>query len=99
VNAWFAATGWIRAHPADAVAIMAKRAGVSPADYRGYDAGTTIFTQAQNLEAFTPGVTAAHLNFQAGQIADFMVSAGMVPQRPNLSGLLDARFVSAVPQG
>jgi len=99
VNAWFAATRWIRAHPVDAVAIMAKRAGVSPADYRGYDAGTTIFTSAQNLEAFTPGVTAAHLNFQAGQIADFMVSTGMVPQRPNLSGLLDARFVSAVPQG
>jgi NitT/TauT family transport system substrate-binding protein len=99
VNAWFAAIRWIRAHPVDAVAIMAKRAGVSPADYRGYDAGTTIFTSAQNLEAFTPGVTAAHLNFQAGQIADFMVSTGMVPQRPNLSGLLDARFVSAVPQG
>jgi len=99
VNAWFAAIRWVRAHPVDAVAIMAKRAGVSPADYRGYDAGTTIFTSAQNLEAFTSGVTAAHLNFQAGQIADFMVSTGMVPQRPNLSGLLDARFVSAVPQG
>ena len=99
VNAWFVATGWIRAHRTDAISIMAKRAGVSAADYRGYDAGTTIFTKAQNLEAFTPGVTAAHLNFQAGQIADFMVSAGMVPERPNLSGLLDGRFVSAVPQG
>jgi NitT/TauT family transport system substrate-binding protein len=99
VNTWFDALNWIRAHRDDAVAIMARRAGVSAADYRSYDAGTTIFTLQQNLEAFTPGVTAAHLNFQAGQIADFMVSTGMVPERPKLSGLLDSRFVSAVGQG
>jgi NitT/TauT family transport system substrate-binding protein len=99
VNTWFQALHWIRTHRDDATAIMAKRAGVTAADYQGYDAGTTIFTLQQNLEAFTPGITAAHLNYPAGQIADFMVSTGMVPERPNLSGLLDNRFVSAVPQG
>jgi NitT/TauT family transport system substrate-binding protein len=98
VNTWFAALTWIRTHRDEAIDVMAKRAGVTPNDYRGYDAGTTIFTRQQNLEAFTPGITAAHLNFQAGQIADFMVSTGMVLDRPNLSGLLDSRFVSAVPQ-
>jgi NitT/TauT family transport system substrate-binding protein len=99
VNTWFAALRWIRTHHDEANAIMAKRAGVTPEEYRGYDAGTTIFTLQQNLDAFTPGVTAAHLNFQADQIADFIVSSGMVPERPDLTGLLDSRFVSAVPQG
>jgi NitT/TauT family transport system substrate-binding protein len=77
---------------------MAMRAGVSEADYQSYDAGTTLFTLGQNLDAFTPGTTAAHLNYQAGQIADFMVGTGMVDQRPSLDGLLDGRFVAAVPQ-
>ena len=75
---------------------MAKRGGVSAEDYRSYDAGTTIFTLRQNLDAFTPGVTPAHLNHQAGQIVDFMVSTGLTPNRPSLDGLFDDRFVKAV---
>ena len=70
---------------------------MSIAEYRTYDADTTIFTRQQNLDAFTPGTTASHLNFQAGQIADFMVSTGLVQNRPSLDGLFDDRFVQAVP--
>lgn len=99
VNTWFDTVKWVRSHRDEAIAIMAKRAGVDAADYRSYDAGTTIFTLRQNLDAFTPGTTAAHLNYQAGQIADFMVSSGMVQHRPSLDGLLDGRFVSAASQG
>lgn len=99
VDTWFDTLHWIRAHHDDAVAIMAKRAGVTSADYRTYDAGTTIFTLRQNIDAFTPGTTAAHLNFQGSQIADFMVGSGMVKERPPLAELLDGRFISAVGQG
>jgi NitT/TauT family transport system substrate-binding protein len=76
---------------------MAKRGGVSPADYRTYDAGTTIFTRQQNLEAFTSGTTPANLDYQAGKISDFLVSIGLAKERPSLAGLLDDRFVKAVP--
>ncbi len=98
VNTWFDSLAWIRSNRDAAIAIMSKRAGVSAADYQSYDAGTTLFTLRQNLDAFTPGTTAAHLNYQAGQIADFIVGTGMVTQRPSLDGLLDGRFVAAVPQ-
>jgi NitT/TauT family transport system substrate-binding protein len=98
VDTWFEAVRWIREHRDAAVGIMAKRADVSVADYRGYDAGTTIFTLRQNVDAFTPGTTPAHLNFQAAQIVDFMLGVGMVHERPALDGLLDGRFVAAVPQ-
>jgi NitT/TauT family transport system substrate-binding protein len=94
VKTWWDALAWIRANPDKAIEIMAKRGGVSVADYRTYDAGTTIFTAAQNVEAFTPGDTDAHLDFQARKISDFLVSTGLVDERPSLDGLFEPRFVN-----
>jgi NitT/TauT family transport system substrate-binding protein len=95
VDTWFDALHWIRGHRDAAIGIMARRASVSGDDYRTYNAGTTIFTLHQNIDAFTPGITPAHLNFQAARIVDFMLSTGMVRQRPSLDGLLDSRFLAA----
>jgi NitT/TauT family transport system substrate-binding protein len=97
VNTWFDTLEWIKNNKDAAIEIMAKRGGVSPADYRTYDAGTTIFTRQQNLEAFTSGTTPANLDYQAGKISDFLVSTGLAKERPSLAGLLDDRFVKAVP--
>lgn len=98
VNTWFDTLKWIKDNKDAAVEIMAKRAGVSIDDYKSYDAGTTIFTRQQNLDAFTPGTTPAHLNFQADKIVDFIVSTGLAKDKPALDGLLDDRFVKAVPE-
>jgi NitT/TauT family transport system substrate-binding protein len=95
VQTWFDTVAWIKANPDAAIDIMAKRGGVSATDYRSYDAGTSIFTKQQNLEAFTPGTTPANLDFQAGQIADFLVSTGLADEKPPLDGLLDPKFVQA----
>jgi NitT/TauT family transport system substrate-binding protein len=96
VQTWFDALAWIKANPAKAVDIMAKRGGVSAADYQTYDAGTTIFTRQQNLDAFASGSTPANLDYQAQQIGDFLVSTGLAEQKPSLDGLLDPQFVQAV---
>jgi NitT/TauT family transport system substrate-binding protein len=93
VRTWFDALAWIKANPGPAIEIMAKRAGVSAAEYKTYDAGTTIFTLQQNLDAFTPGSTGAHLDFQAGKISDFLVGTGLVDAAPKLDGLFEPRFV------
>ena len=69
---------------------MAKRAGVSEADYATYDTGTTIFTRQQNIEAFTAGTTSDNLNFQANNIADFLVGSGLADSKPPFEGLFDA---------
>jgi NitT/TauT family transport system substrate-binding protein len=97
VDTWFDTLKWIKTHRDSAVAIMANRAGVGIGDYNTYDAGTTLFTLQQNLDAFTAGTTAAHLNYQAALTADFVFGTGMVQHRPSLDGLLDDRFVKAVP--
>jgi NitT/TauT family transport system substrate-binding protein len=95
VQTWFDTLAWIKANPDKAVEIMAKRGGVSAADYKTYDAGTTIFTRQQNLDAFATGSTPANLSYQAGQIGDFLVSTGLAEQKPSLDGLLDPSFVQA----
>jgi NitT/TauT family transport system substrate-binding protein len=97
VNTWFETLRWIRENRDAANAIMAKAGGVGVETFKTYVAGTTIFTRQQALDAFTPGTTPKHLNFQAAQIADFIFGTGMVSSRPPLAGLLDERFVKAVP--
>jgi NitT/TauT family transport system substrate-binding protein len=96
VQTWFDTTAWIKANPEKAIDIMAKRGGVSAADYKSYDAGTTIFSRQQNLDAFATGGTAANLDFQAAQIGDFLVSTGLAEEKPSLDGLLEPKFVQAV---
>ncbi len=63
VNTWFDTLRWSKDHKEAAIAIMARRSGVATNDYKTYDAGTTIFTRQQNLDAFTPGTTPEHLNY------------------------------------
>lgn len=98
VNTWFDTLKWIKQNKDAAIEVMAKRGGVTPADYRTYDAGTTIFTRQQNLDAFTPGTTPSHLNYQANLIIDFLVNTGLAKERASTDGLLDDRFVRAVPE-
>ncbi len=96
VKTWFDTLDWIAGHRDQAVAIMAKRAGVSAADYASYDAGTTIFTVDQNLEAFAPGSSDAHLDHQADKIVGFLVQAKLIDTEPDLTGMLDDRFVKGL---
>src|SRR5262249_14006417 len=95
VQSWFDTLAWIKANPAEAVSIMAKKGGVSDADYTSYDTGTTIFTKEQNLSAFESGSDATHLQYQAGKIADFLLSTKLVETRPPLDGLFEPKFVKA----
>jgi len=96
VQTWFDTQAWIKENPAKAIDVMAKRGGVTAADYKSYDAGTTIFTKQQNLDAFATGSTPANLDFQAQQIGDFLVDTGLAEDKPSLDGLLDPSFVQAV---
>jgi NitT/TauT family transport system substrate-binding protein len=94
VNTWFETLDWIKTHRDEALAIMAKKAGVSVAEYQAYDEGTTLFSREDNLAAFTAGSTDANLDYQAKKIADFLVGSKLVDTAPKLDGLLDSSFVT-----
>jgi NitT/TauT family transport system substrate-binding protein len=96
VKTWFDTLIWISAHTDEALDIMAKKAGVSVADYRSYNDGTTIFTRDQNLSAFASGTTPANLDYEAGQIAQFLVDAKLADKKPTLDGLFEPKFVKAL---
>jgi NitT/TauT family transport system substrate-binding protein len=98
IKTWFDTLKWIKDHKDASIHIMSKQGGVGVDDYRTYEAGTTIFTRQQNLDAFKPGTTPEHLNYQAALTADFVFGTGMVQRRASLDGLLDERFVEAVPE-
>ena len=93
IEAWFKTLEYIEANPAEAVAIMAKRAGVTAEEYAEYDAGTTIFTAAQNLTAFEAGDDFTSLQLVADQIVPFLIDAEFIETEPDLSGLFDPSFV------
>ncbi|MBW4676569.1 MAG: ABC transporter substrate-binding protein [Desmonostoc geniculatum HA4340-LM1] len=95
VNTWFATLDFIKANPDKAYEIMAKRAGVSVAEYKAYDAGTKIFSIEENLQAFSPGNDMKSLSYAAGKISKFLVDAGLTKQAPNLNQIFDDRFVKA----
>ncbi|GAB2860042.1 ABC transporter substrate-binding protein [Actinocorallia aurea] len=98
VQTWFDTLKWIKENPAEAIQIMAKRAGVSEADYKSYDSGTTIFDLKENVSAFGTGTAPTNLDYQAKEISSFLVSTKLADTEPSLDGLFDAKFVEAVKQ-
>jgi NitT/TauT family transport system substrate-binding protein len=95
VNTWFATLDFMRANQAKAYEIMAKRAGVSVAEYQAYDAGTKIFTLEENVQAFNPGNNMTSLRYAAEEISKFLVESGLIKQAPNLNQIFDDRFIKA----
>ena len=97
VDAWYETLDCIEANPdeADRDHGQAGRRD-RRATTRTYDAGTTIFTVADNLEAFTPGTDMKHLDFAATPDRRRSCSTpGSSTTAPDLTGLLDATFVQA----
>lgn len=95
VDVWFATLDTIKKNPAQANEIMAKRAGVSVAEYEQYAEGTKLFTIEDNLKAFTPGNDIASLAYSAERLSQFLLEMKLVTNKPDLSKLLDDRFVKA----
>lgn len=95
VDVWFETLDYIAGNRAEANKIMAERAGVSVSDYETYDQGTRIFTLDENLAAFEPGSDVTRLDFNARQIAKFLLDVELIDREPDLSAILDPTFVKA----
>lgn len=95
INTWFAILDFIKTNPDKAYEIMAKRAGVSVEEYKAFDSGTTIFSIEDNLKAFRPGNDMTSLPFAAKEISKFLLENNFIKQEPDLTKILDDRFVKA----
>ena len=96
VKTWWDVREFMAANPEKSEQIMAKRAGIPTAEYEQYKAGTTFFSVDQNLEAFSDGDGMQHMPYAAQKMADFMVSVGFIPEKPDMSNLFDPSFIKTI---
>ena len=96
VNAWFATLDTIKQDPAGTLPILVERSGVSEAEFKEYNAGTTIQTLEQNRQGFKPGSTMLSMPHAAEQISTFLVETGLAKTKPDLSNLFNSQFVDSV---
>jgi NitT/TauT family transport system substrate-binding protein len=96
VNAWFATLDTIKQDPAGTLPILVERSGVSEAEFKEYNAGTTIQTLEQNRQGFKPGNTMLSMPHAAEQISTFLVETGLAKTKPDLSYLFNSQFVDSV---
>jgi NitT/TauT family transport system substrate-binding protein len=97
VDSWFATLAHINVgmNRAEADTIMAKRAGVSMAEYRDYLDGTKMFGIEDNLEAFKPGPDNTSLSTAAADAGKFLFENGLIKAKVDTSKMFDDRFVKA----
>ncbi|MCS7030480.1 MAG: ABC transporter substrate-binding protein [Gloeomargarita sp. SKYG116] len=93
VDAWFDTLKYIQEHPDESVAIMAKQANVTVAEYKQYATGTRIFNAQENVAAFQPGKDMTSLPFAAQKVSAFLVQTGLAKNQPDVSRLFDDQFV------
>ncbi len=96
IAAWFDALAWWRAHPDEALAIMAKYAETPLSDYRVLVNGVRIFTLADNLRAFEEADDFRSLAYTGARTAAFLKEKGLIERIPDVRAILDPSFVRAL---
>jgi NitT/TauT family transport system substrate-binding protein len=93
VDSWFTTLDYLKKNQAKSYGIMAKRAGVSVAEYEQYADGTRLFTLEENLQAFQPGNTMKSLLYAADAMSQFLIDVGLAKTKPNTTLIFDDRFL------
>ena len=96
VKTWWDVREFMEKNPEKSEAIMANRAGIPTEEYEQYKEGTRFFSIEENLEAFSNGEGMKFMPFAAESMADFMVSVGFIPEKPDMSTLFDDSFIKKV---
>ena len=95
VDAWYDMMGWWRAHPDQAVTIMAARTKSRPEFYRKFIGGTRVFDASEAVGAFTQSQKPTSLYSSGGQIGQFLLGQNRVTKLPEYAAAVDPRFVRA----
>ena len=101
VDAWYDTMAWWRAHPDDAVKIMADTAKDpgTPAEqeafYKSFIKGTRIFDGPEALAAFTQSSKPTSLYVSGPSITQFLLQQKQIPKIPDFASAIDPTFVKA----
>ncbi len=101
VDAWYDSLDWWRAHPDDAVKIMADTAKEpgTPAEqiafYKSFIKGTRIFSAPEALAAFTQSAKPTSLYSSGPSITQFLLTQKQIPKLPDFASAIDPTFITA----
>lgn len=94
VDTWFDILDFSEKNPHKADAIIAKRANITREELQQIKAGTKVFTQAENIAAFSTGNSMMHLTYAADKTATLLQnSLETIEQKPELNKMFEGRFV------
>lgn len=92
IRAWMDTEAFIRAHPAEAIAIMAKVVDMSAAEYQVFLPGTRFFDAAANRAAFDPAQPRS-LFQTAPTIVAFLQAYQLIEGRPDPAQGIDGSLL------
>lgn len=97
LEAWKLALKFIETHPEEAVAIMAKGAGISAEEMKEGLAGINLYSMADNVKAFGQAPD-GELYKNVSEQADFLLSNKIISKKPAIEALIVSDFVKAANQ-
>ncbi len=101
VDAWYDSMAWWRAHPDQAVQIMADTAkdpgtpAQQTAFYKSFIQGTRIFDGSEAQAAFTQSAKPTSLYSSGPSIGQFLLSQKQIPKVPDYASAIDPEFINA----
>jgi NitT/TauT family transport system substrate-binding protein len=97
VDAWYDMMEWWRAHPDQAVTIMAARTDSPVSFYKGFIKGTRLFDATEAVHAFKNSPKMTSLYTSGSAICGFLlnVKPPQIDTTPNYAATLDPQFVDA----
>ena len=93
IAAWYDALEYWKNNPEESIAIMAKHADTSVAEYKQLVEGTKIFTVDDNINAFEKKEDLTYLGYSGKKMGDFLKGLNMLDKVPDLEKSFDPSFV------
>jgi NitT/TauT family transport system substrate-binding protein len=97
LKVWYQTLNYRQSHLDEVLAIEAKQAGVSVAEYKKLLEGFEWLTPQAALTALQPGNTTASMVYTAKEVSRFMVAQNLADKAaPDFGTLVDSQFVKAI---
>jgi len=94
--AWFDAMEWWKQNSDEGNAILAKKAEVSPEEFKQMMSSIKLFTLQDDLKAFTKSDSLEYLGTTGVKTANFLKDKGMLDTIPDVETILEPSFVRQI---
>lgn len=96
IAAWFDALEYYKAHPEESVEILAKKADTTVEDFKLGLESIKLFTPQDNVKAFEKADSYESLAYTGQKTAEFLKNLGMINSIPDVSEVLEPKFVKSL---